>query len=191
MKKNLITVFILLFRLSCFAQDWTTDQLNKANTAAEVAELSEDEKSAIMYINLARLFPKDFIQIELADDAELTTAYPVYTASLISDLTKSEPSEALKFDLTLYDAARCFAKESGDRGTVGHIHKNCKKIYNAECCSYGETAGWDIALQWLIDNNVPGLGHRINCLNRIYTKIGLSIHPHKKYRICAVADLGL
>ena len=48
--------------------------------------------------------------------------------------------------------------------------------------------GKDIALQWLIDHNVPSLGHREVCLDETYTKIGLSIHSHKREGTCAVAD---
>jgi uncharacterized protein YkwD len=44
-------------------------------------------------------------------------------------------------------------------------------------------------MQFLIDHNVSGLGHRKNCLNVKYTKIGVSVHPHTKYDVCAVVDM--
>jgi uncharacterized protein YkwD len=49
--------------------------------------------------------------------------------------------------------------------------------------------GKDIILQLLIDDDVPSLGHRINCLNKEYTKIGVSVQPHKKWDTCAVIDM--
>jgi hypothetical protein len=49
--------------------------------------------------------------------------------------------------------------------------------------------GKDIALQLLIDDEVPSLGHRINCLSKSYTKIGVSVNFPKKWGICAVIDM--
>ncbi|MEO7523834.1 MAG: CAP domain-containing protein [Ferruginibacter sp.] len=190
MKKIPLSLFILFVHITGFSQDWSEDQLTKANTAADIQFLSADEQEAIMYVNLARLFPQDFVNIELEDVADLDVANPAYTRSLIARLNKALPVSPLYFDQTLYDIAKCFAKESGKKGTVGHTRKNCPKGYAAECCSYGMKAGWDIALQWLIDDGVKGNGHRVICLDESYTKIGLSTYPHKKYGICAVADFG-
>ncbi|MFT3908356.1 MAG: CAP domain-containing protein [Ferruginibacter sp.] len=189
MKRLAFVIIVSLIHISCFSQDWTDDQLTKANTAADITIISEDEKEAIMYINLARLFPQDFAKIELEDVSDLGVNNPAYTRSLVKQLNAATPVEPLYFDNTLYDVAKCFAKESGTKGTVGHKRKNCPKGYNAECCSYGMKAGWDIALQWLIDDGVKDLGHRVICLDKTYTKIGLSIHPHKKYGTCAIADI--
>ncbi len=59
----------------------------------------------------------------------------------------------------------------------------------AECCSYGRRTGKGIALQWLLDNNIPSLAHREACLNPLFSKIGLSLHFHIIYKSCAVAEL--
>lgn len=190
MKKYFLTIIILLLHFHCYCQDWTEEQLSKANTIAAINVLSNEEKNAIIYINLARLFPRDFVKIELEDVSDLGIENPSYTRSLIALLNTTKATEPLYFDNSLYEYAKCFAKESGDRGTVGHNRKNCKKGFNAECCSYGVNAGWDIALQWLIDDNVPELGHRKICLDKSLTKIAICIHTHKKYGVCAVADMG-
>jgi len=47
----------------------------------------------------------------------------------------------------------------------------------------------DIVLQLLIDHDVPSLGHRINCLNKDYSKIGVSVQNHLKWDTCAVIDM--
>ena len=44
------------------AQTWTSAQLEKANTAKDIALLTPDEKEAILYINLCRLYPQDFLK---------------------------------------------------------------------------------------------------------------------------------
>ena len=61
----------IYFLLGCFitfnvnAQKWSAAQLAKANTAKEVKELTFEEKQTIMYLNLARMYPKDYKRIEL------------------------------------------------------------------------------------------------------------------------------
>lgn len=183
-----VLCFYILLPLFSFCQDWTDEQLDKASTASEINILSEDEKAAIMYINLARMYPKDFVLIELDGLTDFPIKNPSYLNSLKKELNDMPAREPLYFDNKVYDYAKCFAKESGERGYVGHTRKKCAKSFYPECCSYGMKAGWDIALQWLIDDGVSNLGHRKNCLEKGFNKIGLSIQYHKKYQVCAVAD---
>jgi hypothetical protein len=195
MKKVVILIAVFFFIANGYSQSWTNEQLEKANTAKDIEYLSQPERDAIMYINLARLYPKQFAQTEVKDyyGPEKYGEYlkkSDYRKSLLSTLDTLKPRNILTFDKALYESAKCFSKESGDEGKVGHERKICPKdTYYAECCSYGMETGLDIALQWLIDHDVASLGHRINCLNSAYTKIGLSIHAHKKYDVCAVADM--
>lgn len=194
MKKSfLLILFSFLFQ-SLFAQSWSAEQLSKANTAKDIDYLTQAEKDAIMYINLARLFPKDFIKLEL-ENYQAPIKFGTYLKkssykkSLIAELNKQKPMEALTFENVLYDDAKCFATEMGDRGEIGHERRKCKASNYAECCSYGMETGKDIAMQWLIDHDVQGVGHRRNCLEPTYTKIGLAIHAHKKWQVCAVAEM--
>lgn len=195
MKKTLLSIlFITAVFFTSYAQSWTEEQLAQANTAKEIDYLTKAEKEAIKYINLARLFPSQFAEIELPTyfGPEKYGNYlksSSFRKSLIKQLGKMKPVGALTFDKALYENAKCFAKESGDKGLVGHQREKCPAGNYAECCSYGMDTGKDIALQWLIDHDVPSLGHRKNCLNKDYTKIGLSIHPHKTWEVCAVAEI--
>src|SRR5688572_24388862 len=169
--KHLLVIFILLtgsYYLS--AQTWTSSQLLKANTAKDVSNISEVEKDAIMYINLARLYPKDFAKFEVKDYFG-TVEYgdylkdSEYRQSLIETLNTMEPVGLLYFDNGCYTSARCLAKEQAASGEMGHKRKNCVKENYAECCSYGMSTGKDIAMQWLIDDGVSSLGHRSICLD--------------------------
>ena len=175
---------------------WAQEEINAANTAANIAELTNAEKETILYINLARLYPKKFAKVEVENyyGGEKYGNYvktSPYRFSLIETLNSMESTKAMAFDYSTHEYAKCFAKESGENGTTGHNRIGCSEITggSAECCSYGMDNGLEIALQWLIDHNVPSLGHRINCLNPIYTKIGVSVHSHTHYKICAVADM--
>ena len=66
MKKISILCFTLIFIQFSIAnaQNWTSNQIEKANTAKDVAYLTTVEKECVMYINLCRLYPKDFLKNE-------------------------------------------------------------------------------------------------------------------------------
>jgi hypothetical protein len=194
MKNTFCFLLILLYCSTSNAQTWTEKQRAKANTAKDIAYLTTVEKECIMYINLCRMYPKEFLKNELLNyfgtkkygdyikDSE-------YRKSLISYLETLPALEPLYFDPDLYKIANCFAKEQGIAGTTGHKRIKCAlNTYAAECCSYGMDTGKDIAMQLLIDHDVPSLGHRKNCLNK-YSKIGVSVQMHKKWDVCAVVDL--
>lgn len=191
---TILSVFLLLAATAIAQTSWTTTQLDAANTAKNIAYLSAVERDAIIYINLARMYPKDFAKYEV-QDYNGTVKYgdyikgSPYKQSLIKELNSMQPIPALKFDEELYKDAKCFAAEIGDAGTVTHSRKLCAKQNYAECCSFGMDTGKDIALQWLIDHDVSSLGHREICLDKSYTKIGLSLHKHAKWDVCAVAEL--
>jgi uncharacterized protein YkwD len=191
--KPFIFLFLLIFQNSFYGQAWTTEQLNAANTAKEITYLNQAEKDAVMYINLARLYPQQFVTFELKKYLGTTefgdyVKDSSYKKSLIRALNGAKPKAALKFDAVLYENAKCFAKESGDAGTQGHVRKKCPKGNYSECCSYGMNTGKDIAMQLLIDHNVAGLGHRKICLDGSYTVIGVSTHDHTQWTTCAVLE---
>ena len=193
--KRLVLIIVLISCCSIvIAQDWTVEQISTANTAKDIPYLSDVEKDAIKFINLCRHYPEDFLLNELITyfgtkkygyDLENSE----YRKSLMILLRTMKPVPVLNFDLVAYNNAKCFAKEQGEAGTVGHDRINCPMGNYAECCSYGMETGLDIAMQWLIDDNIESLGHRINCLNNEYTKVGLSVNYHKVWGTCAVVNM--
>src|SRR5438552_1341912 len=61
--KKLICLFLVAFTLQVNGQTistWTAEQVANASTANEITYLTSVEKEAVMYINLARLYPKLF-----------------------------------------------------------------------------------------------------------------------------------
>ena len=176
------------------AQSWSNKEILKADTAHGVKYLTTIEKEVIMYMNLCRLYPKKFLKIELSNyyGTETYKDYlknSKYRESLINLLEHIKPVKALNFDINVYSDAKCLAIEQGEAGTTGHKRIKCKDDNYAECCSYGMHTAKDIVMQLLIDHDVPSLGHRENCLNKEYSKIGVSIQPHKKWGVCAVIDM--
>ena len=192
MKNYLLLPFLFLTYYGR-SQTWTPAQLAKANTGIDAAFLSVIEKETIKYINLARLYPKEFAKLEV-ENYTGTSKYPGYVKnspqkkSLISFLNTAKSLGVLIPNKEMFENAKCWAIESGDKGIEGHNRIKCPKKNFAECCSYGMENGRDIAMQWLIDDKVVSLGHRKNCLNPKYTKIGPAYHSHKKWGTCCVSE---
>lgn len=140
------------------------------------------------------MYPSDFLKYELSNyygnlkyGDYLKNSQ--YRESLITHLANMTPKKALYFDQDCFKNASCFSAEQGLLGTTGHERINCPKGNFAECCSYGMSTAKDIVMQLLIDHDVPSLGHRLNCLNPDYNKIGVSIANHKVWGTSAVIDM--
>jgi hypothetical protein len=186
-------LLLALFSFQFSFAAWKPEQLTKANTAKNITYLNKVEKDAIMYINLARLYPKEFVINELAkyggppEYGGYVKNSP-YKKTLTTKLNSMKALKAFKFDKLLYEDAKCFSKEQGESGKEGHERKTCKAGIYAENCSYGMPTGKDVAMQWLIDHNVPSLGHRKTCLSSKYTKIGVSHYTHKVWKTCCIGE---
>ncbi|MFT3680450.1 MAG: hypothetical protein QM791_09275 [Ferruginibacter sp.] len=192
MKLILSFCIVLLHISNVFCQEWTDEQLEKANTAYDESYLSESEKEAILYINLCRLYPADFAAIELKDYDGLPNVrdknLAKYKASLAAALATMKPCEPLKPDELLFDDAKCYGNEISKNKRKPHQRIDCMKRNYAECIYFGSGEGMHVAMQWLIDSGVESLGHRKICLSPANRKIAVKINPHFEYRFCAVAE---
>ncbi|MCQ2208177.1 MAG: hypothetical protein MJZ02_08175 [Paludibacteraceae bacterium] len=173
---------------------WSADEINSANTARNANYLTDEEKNVILYINLARLYPKKYAEQEVLNAKGYNDYIKEFTASdyaktLVQTLKTMKPAPAYQPSQPMFDYAKCFAIESGKRGTTGHDRKTCKGGNFAENCSYGPNSGREIVLLWLIDKGVTNLSHRKNCLSAEHKAAGCSIQPHQKMRHCCVIDI--
>jgi hypothetical protein len=192
--RTYLTITCLFIYTLTWSQEFTLEQYQKASTADSISYLTKIEKEAIMYLNLARMYPSLFAEfvLEKYDGPEgysTIEKHNSYFKSLVKKLNALKSMDALFFDAKLYQNAKCFAEETGNKGGEGHHRNKCAKENFAECISYGMLSGKDIALQWLLDDRVPSLGHRNIVLDPTYHKIGLSVHPHKKWGTCAVTEI--
>lgn len=179
---------------SSVSNAWTEEEIRKANTAAGVSYMSDIEKDVMMYLNLARLYPKKFAAIEVEDYQHaqgygVHPTFPEYKQSLLDKLYSMAPTHVFIPDEHLYQIAQCWAEESSRYGLRGHQRVNCTKGYSAECCSYGVYTAIDIVLQWLIDDGVPSLGHRTYSLSPSYYKAGIAHRKHTKANRITVLDM--
>ena len=199
MIKNFTPVVLFYVWTSCFplmaqvSPQWTDSEIMRANTGKDVTYLNDVEKEAILCLNLARLYPQKFIDLELKD-FNGTPKYgdylkkSDYKKSLIRELKNMEPLDPLIPNAEMTLNAKCFAEEMGASGYVGHERDKCPEGNYAECCSYGMTTGKEIILQLLIDDKVTSLGHRKICLKSTYLKIGIATSDHVKWGSCSVLE---
>ena len=186
-------VFACCATLNSFAEELSESEITKANTAIDVSYLSAEEKEVIKYVNLVRMYPKKFCRLEvLSINANLGSPLlrryrSSYGKSLVKELKAMKPLDPLVLSPSLYVDAKCFAKEQGETGEIGHKREKCVPRKNeAECCHYGSDNGLEIVLSMLIDYNVPSLGHRRNLLDARYKRIGVAIGRHVRYVHCCV-----
>lgn len=182
--------------LSAYSTEWNKSDYLICNTANSESYLKPKEKEIIYILNLLRKNLQLFTQTVLKNYPRLQDKTYLlnntYFKSLLKELSKLAPLPLLYPDKKCFESAYCHAKTSGQSGYVGHNRKNaCKAIenFNGECCDYGNDDPLDIVLSLLIDIDIPSLGHRRILLSNNYTKIGVSIQPHKKYQFNTVLDL--
>ena len=191
-----LAIFFIAFSCIASAKGWKKSQLEAADRARSFSHLSDREKDAIQYINLARLYPEEFAENEV-EGYELSSSFgkdylrtfSQYKKSLIKHLRSAKPVNSLVPDKVLIDDAECFARELSKSGRVSHERRKCgPRKGSGECLAFGMESGRDIALQWLIDVGVSSFGHRTICLSPKYSTIGLKTASHKEYGVCAVAE---
>lgn len=189
--KYISLIIILFIHLNVLAA-WRPSQLDSANTEKNNPILTFEEKEAIKYINLCRLYPQQFI-VEEVNPYKLPIGYRdlelnKYKATLVATLKKRKPSSPIYFDKELYNDVLCYSQEVGNNDIPPHQRIKCTAVRCAECISFGFEDGRNIALQLLIDSGVPSLGHRKICLDASYKKVGIKTGTHFNYGFCSVLD---
>jgi hypothetical protein len=192
--RSLFSIILIAITFTGYGQEWTATQKAKANTASTVAILSPIEKEVIMYVNLARLYPKQFMNQEIKNYNGTTWAPDLvkdspYKKSLIKTLETMQPINALVFNKELYDNAKCLAQEQNKNGKMGHKREKCYDMPCYECVMYGNLPANEIVVLWLIDHGIEDVGHRKNVLQKGITKLGVCEHAHKTQGRVTVLDL--
>ena len=161
--------------------------------------MSMKEQMVVYYHNIARMDGVYFIKHYLEPFMDTTKDYKrnadynslVRALKKIKNLPVLEPAE----DLT--KMAKDHAKTSGKTGHVGHRGYNSRtkkycgayKFYS-ENCDYGVDDPLEVVIDLLIDEGVPGKGHRENILNPRVNTIGVGYAPHKTYNVNVVCEFG-
>jgi hypothetical protein len=183
-----LTALCLGSRADDLKKFFRPEQIEKANTGRKTEFFSSVEKETLTLINLARLYPKQFLKLYMDYAGARAVSGNTYYTSLTKELKVMEPCNELLPDKRMFESAKCWATEAGQEGIVGHMRKTCSASFNGECCSYGSGTAIGIVMQLLIDEGVESLGHRRICLDQGYKLIGISVQPHKTYGTNAVLD---
>jgi len=205
MKRRSAYILLLLFLPwgEATAQDpweqWDPAVISQLNTAANVFYLDDEEKKVILLMNMVRHDGPLFARTFLADYVrENQVENSSYLRSLRKDLNKVKGLTPLRPEKDLTGAALGHALASGKSGRVGHQGFNKRfdplmgnpYMHVGENCSYGYESAGDIVISLLIDEGIKDHGHRKNILSPDFNSVGVSIRPHKSYRINCVMDFG-
>jgi len=182
--------------LADYSSEWNKPVYTNCNTAAKAIYMNDREREVIYILNLARSYPKLFANTVLTKYPSLSgnddlANNQYYYQSLVKEMLAMGQVPLLNADEKCFTSAACHAKTSGKSGYTGHTRKSAeckaKEYFSAECCDYGNEEPFEIVLSLLIDKDVSSLGHRRALLGN-YTRVGVSIQPHKTYRYSSVLD---
>ena len=176
---------------------FTEAEIAKANTAANIASLSQNEKDIILYCNLARLNGAKF-WAEYGSNAKGSNAY---VSSLESDLKAVKDLPMLVPEKSLMEAAAYHAKDMSNNNFFDHTSSDGtsfgNRVYSfyggnaiAENISAGMGTAIGVVMQLLVDDGLSSLGHRKNILGTKYVAIGVKTTTHRQWRTVTVQDFG-
>ena len=133
------------------------------------------------------------------EEMVLTTEGVAALDEAIRFLSRQAPLPALGWSQGLAKAAADLVRDQGDTGELGHdgdsgdmrhrIERHGTwKTRIAENIGYGPDTARLMVMQLIIDDGVPGRGHRKNIFNRSFSVAGAACGPHPHYRTMCVMD---
>ena len=117
----------------------------------------------------------------------------------IAFLERQPPVPPLSPARLLAEAAGAHVAEQGPRGATGHFSKNGDDPrdrvrrrgggdYVAETITYGPPTAIEVLRQLIVDDDVPGRGHRRTVFAAEMRFVGVGCGPHRTYRVMCVAE---
>ncbi len=188
-----------------------------ANDAAAVDAadgfLSEAEQAVLAELNLARTDPQRYAeylselrphfngkQLERPGGIILVTREGVAAVDeAISFLRSTEPVSALRPSSGLSLAAQAHVEDQQD-GAMGHSGSDGSEPWDrmnrygtwaggvAENIAYGGYSARGVVIQLIVDDGVPGRGHRVNLYNPDYRFVGVGCGRHARFHDICVLD---
>ncbi len=197
MKKVLIIILLSYFPLK---EVWCTDNSFylkffpdfKIEAASEIkgnAVYSPMEQEVFLWTNLARMAPREFsVMLDTyIKETGITHSESRYFLSLKAELHKHVSSILpLRTNKTLRETSSSHALYSQKTGRIGHdnfdkrfklTEDNTGHLSFGENCGYFFTDALQFVISMLIDEDIPGLGHRHNILDESFTHSGVSVVP--------------
>jgi uncharacterized protein YkwD len=183
-----------------------------AGNAAD-AYLSPVEQEVLDELNLARTHPKRYAeflaemrqyfngsQLERPGEVILVTQEGAAAVDeAISFLRSTAPVSALRPSRGLSLAAKTHVKDQ-QKGAMGHTGSDGSQPWDrmnrygtwqdkvAENISYGGYSTRGVVIQLIVDDGVPGRGHRVNMFNPEYRYVGVACGAHARLRDMCVME---
>jgi uncharacterized protein YkwD len=129
----------------------------------------------------------------------VTQEGPAAVDEAIAFLRQQRPLPPLAWAEGLARSAAELARAQAKSGDIGHgrgklgmegrISRQVKWTGSiAENIAYGPNDGRDVVLQLIVDDGVPGRGHRANIFSADFRLAGVACGPHPKLRTVCVID---
>ncbi|MFW5721077.1 MAG: CAP domain-containing protein [Bacteroidota bacterium] len=189
---------------------WPVDSLN---TGARANYLSDEEKNLILAMNLIRFDPPKYAQqyvfprfeyyegnlFHFPGKIPTRTAEGVKAAEeLYTELKNAEsipifyPSKGMSKgskDHALYMKRTGITSHEGQGGMSKRVSKYGEwKGGLAENLQWGTSNAHEAIMSLMIDDGIPGRGHRVNAMNPAFTKVGVAVAPHPEYTVSYVIN---
>ncbi|MEI9852250.1 MAG: CAP domain-containing protein [Sphingomonas sp.] len=118
----------------------------------------------------------------------------------IAFLERQPPLPPLSHAALLALAAQDHAEEQGAAGTMGHasldgstvgarVQRRGGDIYVGEIISYGFADSFEVVRQFVVDDGVPGRGHRKQMFDNMYRYMGVGCTAHMRKGYVCVVDM--
>ncbi len=181
--------------------------VEKLNTAATARYLSDTEKNMVLAHNLIRYNPSKFAELYVSEyisyyqdkhfhypgrnEIILTHEGVKPARELYRELLRAKPLPLFYPSEKLSRAAKSHANYQSRTGQMGHegqggmrarIEREGKwETLIGENLAYGSWSGHDAVIGLMIDDGVPGRGHRVNILTPEFRVVGLGQAPHPEF----------
>ncbi len=162
--------------------------------------LASTDSAVLDEINLARTHPLQYADIVDACMRALPGADPRCVAEAEAFLRRQHPIDPLESVQGLMMSARNQVADQGATGAVGHSGNDGSSPWSrmarwgqwtgraGENISYGYSDARSIVVTLIVDQGVPGHGHRKNIFCRDFKVAGAACGPHAQYGAMCVID---
>lgn len=215
-RKPAILIVLVFWSTIGFAIEPELPQWNIGvlNTAVDADYMTENERNVVLEINKLRSDPraycKEYLEPMLnmyngrklfmpGSDPILTREGISALKDAIKYLKKASPAPILYPDARLKKSAKDHQQDQSRTGSTGHVGSDGSNIRQrieryakwqgsiSENIFYGDADAHSVVLHLVIDDGVPGRGHRINFLDPKHNYVGVSCGTHKTYgNVCVM-----
>jgi uncharacterized protein YkwD len=177
--------------------------------------LGEGEQDILEELNLLRADPpryaahlealrdrfRDKLRIQPGRPAVRTEEGVAALDEAVAALKSSKPLPKVAPSVGMTRAARKHAEDIGESGEVGHTGRDGSGLAQrlerhgkwrdaaGEAIALGSEDPRGVVIQLLVDDGVPGRGHRKSLVREDYRVVGIACAPHKVFRQVCVIDL--